>query len=632
MKAKLHKLPIRRDIEALRAIAVLAVVFYHAGVGVFQGGYVGVDIFFVISGFLITRILLNDASSINGISYKSFYIKRARRILPALFFTILLATIGAILIFPSNLLSLYGASLASSVLSISNIFFYTQSGYFDSSSNLKPLLHTWSLGVEEQFYLLWPIFIGLLLSKKISRYFLTPAIVILIGVLSLIAAQYVIYLDPAASFFLMPFRVFEFCLGAIVCWIKPVRMNNRYSTFIYIVSILLLAYAIFFFTENTAFPGINALVPSIGAALFIYANYQGFIEYLYKYFGLLYLGRLSYSIYLVHWPVVVFWAYFFDIDRVAVMDSASILLISLIFAQISFYAVESPLRAIQLKNSRFIFGAITISIIFIILGLSQSINNNGWPWRPWRAPESIDSKTLEMEKELRFLTRQKICSKKSWEKCDSIIPGKTNVLIIGDSHAVDALNALETQFPDFNYALSTLGGCPPYRNISEIAPSGLPDLEKCKTLNQHRHNISYLKEFDLIVINNFMGWYTPGHLISYLEFLHQSGINKVIVLDNYISLKKDLPGLINLYGHNEIEIRKWISEDYVVDPSLESRINELNYFYINKRTIFCNRGECPLLDRQGYLFTYDSNHLSYEFSKIMLTHYREKILSYMSVR
>ena len=629
MKVEQNKLPIRGDIEALRAIAVLAVVFYHAGVSGFQGGYVGVDIFFVISGFLITQILLTYANRINGISYKSFYIKRARRILPALFFTLLLTTIVAVLIFPSNLLSLYGGSLVSTVLSISNIYFYTQSGYFDSGANLKPLLHTWSLGIEEQFYFIWPVFVGALLYKKNSRDYLPRAIVILVGILSLIIAQYTLLIEPAASFFLMPFRVFEFSLGAILCWIKPSSKNNRYLHFIYLLSIFLLLFSIFYFNENTTFPGINALVPCLGAALFIYANFQGKVYYLYKYFGLLYLGRLSYSIYLVHWPVVVFWIYGFDISVLGTLDSVCIVLISLILGLISFYLVESPFRVLKVENSKFIFLTIAVLFILIFIGLSQSMHN-GWSWRPWRDSEIIDSKTLEREKELRFSIRQKICHAKGWDKCDAIISGKINVLIIGDSHAVDAMNALETQFPDFNYALSTLGGCPPYKDISTIAPNGLPDLEKCKMLNNQRHDLSYLKEFDLIVINNLMGWYTPKHLLTYLLFLHNNDIKKVIVFDNYLSLNKEMPSLLNSYGYDEIEIGKWISKDYVPDPELEIRTQELNYLYISKRSIFCIREKCAIFDKRGSPFTFDNNHLSYEFASKMLEKYKEKIKSYVS--
>lgn len=618
----------RKDIEALRAIAVLAVVFYHAGVNGFHGGYVGVDIFFVISGYLITNILVTSVQRDDGNIYKNFYIKRARRIFPALFFTLLLTTIGAILLFPSSLLSFYGASLISSVFSISNIYFYTQSGYFDSSANLKPLLHTWSLGVEEQFYLFWPVFIAFVYSPRIYRAKLFPILIFSIGFLSLIAAQYILLWDAAASFFLTPFRIFEFALGAILCWIKPTNSNDRYLTLVYILSILLLGLGIFFFNERTTFPGINALVPCLGAALFIYANYHGKVIEVYKYFGLLYIGRLSYSIYLVHWPVVVFWSYSFDVNRLDAVDSICIIFISFILAVISFYFVENPCRNPKSKNLKFIFIAGVLSLTLVCIGVSQIINH-GWPWRPWRSLEFINSKTLEKEKELRFLTRQKICNKKGWETCDAIIPDKTNVLVIGDSHAVDALNALEAQFPDFNYALSTLGGCPPYKDISSIAPNGLPDLERCKRLNQDRHDVPYLKKFDLLVINNFMGWYTPKNLLSYLQFLHNNGLKKVIVFDNYISLKKEMPSLLNVYGYNEKEIRQWISRDYVSEPELGARASEFGYLYIDKRSIFCKKENCMLFDIEGNPFTYDSNHLSYKFSRKMLEAYKEKILNYM---
>ena len=160
----------RPDIDGLRAIAVLSVLLYHVGFDRLSGGFVGVDIFFVISGFLITKLLMSEYERSGNIDFKSFYIRRSKRLLPALFFTLIVSTIVAALLFTPQRLVTYGGSMIHSVLSFSNVYFFFQSGYFDVDSGLKPLLHTWSLGVEEQFYLIWPLLVLAICSIIGSSY------------------------------------------------------------------------------------------------------------------------------------------------------------------------------------------------------------------------------------------------------------------------------------------------------------------------------------------------------------------------------------------------------------------------------------------------------------------------------
>src|SRR5688572_16591631 len=201
----------RRDIDGLRAIAVMSVVLYHYAPGTFPGGFVGVDVFFVISGFLITR-LIHDAVIANNFSFADFYLRRVRRLFPALLFTLLASTLAAILFLSPNHLTQYGGSLVSAIFSVSNFYFWRQSGYFDAAADTKPLLHTWSLSVEEQFYLVWPAVLVLLLTK-------TPRLPLLVvvgalGIASVYLAERWLETDPSAAFFLAPARVIELASGA----------------------------------------------------------------------------------------------------------------------------------------------------------------------------------------------------------------------------------------------------------------------------------------------------------------------------------------------------------------------------------------------------------------------------------
>ncbi|MCI5144936.1 MAG: acyltransferase, partial [Candidatus Electrothrix sp. AR3] len=213
----------RADVDGLRAFAVLAVLFYHFDFSFFSGGFTGVDIFFVISGFLITQNIMADLSK-GSFSFARFYTRRIRRLFPALFVTLVLSLLFGFLLFtPEHYLRL-AKSLLYSVLSVSNFFFWQEAGYFDTAVDFKPLLHTWSLAVEEQFYLIWPALLFLLfkLGKKWILLFL-----LLSSALSLYWSEQWLLTDPSGAFFLTPFRIIEFAFGAIMAWLIQFQPKNK---------------------------------------------------------------------------------------------------------------------------------------------------------------------------------------------------------------------------------------------------------------------------------------------------------------------------------------------------------------------------------------------------------------------
>lgn len=215
-------------IDGIRALAVIAVLLFHFGVHGFAAGFIGVDVFFVISGFVISRLLLNELEATRKIDFANFYRRRARRLLPALAFTFLITSLGVYVFFsPENLVA-FGGSLTSAALSVSNFLFWYESGYFDLASNVKPLLHTWSLSVEEQFYMFWPLVLWALVRGRL----------LLIGIIVLFAGSFLMnYLwvannEPEAAsamFFLTPFRVFEFTVGALCVLVEKIT-NLRASS------------------------------------------------------------------------------------------------------------------------------------------------------------------------------------------------------------------------------------------------------------------------------------------------------------------------------------------------------------------------------------------------------------------
>ena len=314
-------------IDGLRAVAVLAIILFHLDVKYFIGGYVGVDIFFVISGFLITSLLKREMDINKTINFKQFYTRRIKRIIPALLATIIFSFIFSALIFSPTYLQTIAGSAWSALLSVSNMYFWLEADYFDTSAKLKPFLHTWSLGVEEQYYLLWPLFLFAIYMSGAKRLML-PLIAIVIGVslylnFKLIDGKSWIistYLPNLAElivdgkntlFFLLPFRVYEFAIGAGLAWLYYKRIPLRFiDDVLVVIGFGLILYSLFAFDDTIAFPYWYALVPCTGAALIIYAGSRArFTAFLVSNKAMVGIGLISYSLYLVHWPLITFWYY-----------------------------------------------------------------------------------------------------------------------------------------------------------------------------------------------------------------------------------------------------------------------------------------------------------------------------------
>ena len=617
----------RPDIDGLRAVAVLSVILYHAGFSTFRGGYTGVDVFFVISGFLITRLLTREIESTGRIDFYSFYLRRVRRLLPAFFFTLICSSFFAFWVLSPLQLEDYGASLIHSVISASNIYFYLDSGYFDTSADLKPLLHTWSLGVEEQFYVIWPfmLFVGSKVILKKKKWLL-PLLVILAGLVSLFFAEFLIARYPDAVFYLMPFRIFEFAIGALLVWVGPIKqLKPIILDGLLLLGLVLIGCSIYGYSGTTIFPGVSALLPCIGAALCIYSGHALHVGKVLRNRVAVSVGLISYSLYLAHWPVIVFYKKI-SIEELTQIESILLVVVSIVIAVFMYFWIEKPFRKVKLSNVSFLLACTLFSFTLSYLGASMWANG-GWSWRAWAG---ISSNTINNKKGMRFQIRQKICERKGWDKCDDLVNGAINALIIGDSHGVDALNGFEKTYPEHNFTLSELGGCPPYKNIELITPPNHPNRIKCKELNYRRFDVSYLKQFDYIVINVLFGWYTSDHLSEYLDFLNSNNIKKVIVLGDYLVLKKDIYDLINEYGYSAPAINKWVLNSPNFEPKLKAYTEGMGYYFLSKRNAFCKAGHCEIFDSNAIPFTHDSHHLSYEFAARLAVKDKKTIDQYLS--
>jgi len=367
----------RSEIDGLRAIAVISVIFCHSGFSIFSGGFVGVDIFFVISGYLITTILISEYKAEN-FSIIQFYERRLRRIFPALFFVVLITIPFAYaLLLPDELIN-FSKSLSAVSLFVSNIFFWKDDNYFAIASGLKPLLHTWSLAVEEQFYILFPIF--LMIFWRFGKKFIFITIFLLI-IFSLATAQVGAIFRPIPNFFLLPTRLWEIAIGALVAllllddYFSRVGLKNR--QLLSFLGVLLISIAIFKFDSQTLNPSIYTLLPTLGTALIIiFAEQNTFVGRLLSVRVLVGTGIISYSLYLWHQPVLAFSRML--IPSIGYIEKIILIVLIFILSIISWKYVESPFRKKNLFNRKFIFiSSISISIIFCLFGIwsYKSISN-----------------------------------------------------------------------------------------------------------------------------------------------------------------------------------------------------------------------------------------------------------------
>lgn len=449
----------RPEIDGLRALAVLPVILFHAGFEIFSGGFVGVDIFFVISGYLITSIICAEIEQGN-FSIISFYERRARRILPALFIVMFACIPFAwLLLLPSDMKD-FSQSMVAVPVFLSNFLFWRESGYFDSASELKPLLHTWSLAVEEQYYVLFPplmLFLGRLGNRKLLF------ILILIFITSLSLAQLTAVTHPTAAFFLLPTRIWELMVGVFSALYLSQRKDRVLSGFFSEaggwLGVALILYAMFSFDKETPFPGLYALVPTIGAVMIILFATQHVTAG--KFIGgrvFVAIGLISYSAYLWHQPVFAF-ARQMSLNEPSAITFSLLVILVLVLAYLSWRYVEIPFRKRREIGRRSIFlFSFLFSLFFICVGLIGV----------WQANRGVaNSQMLDMatyERQLKSCWGSIERDQKLESACvlgnESLSP---TFALLGDSHAGSLLFMLDKEAKSHNLGGRNLSyrSCPP---------------------------------------------------------------------------------------------------------------------------------------------------------------------------
>jgi peptidoglycan/LPS O-acetylase OafA/YrhL len=478
----------RREIDGLRALAVLPVILFHAGFETFSGGFVGVDVFFVISGYLITTIILAELEQ-GKFSIVNFYERRARRILPALFFVMLVCIPFAwFWLLPSDLRD-FSQSLVAVPVFASNILFWRESGYFGTAAELKPLLHTWSLAVEEQYYVLFPLF--LMLFWRLGKRWILVMLG-LVFVASLAVAQWGAYAKPSAAFYLLPTRGWELLIGGFAAFYlskaNHIDFGKGLSELSGYLGVALILYAVFAYSKATPFPGFYALVPTMGTVLIIlFATQQTTVGKFVGNKAFVGVGLISYSAYLWHQPLFAFARH-----RSLLEPSPLVFLIlsilSLILAYFSWRFVEAPLRNQSLVNRRSVFlCSIGGSFLFVCVGLFGHLTDVKFYGR---------ANGLIYDLDLRVKTNYGlsiVCEGGYNVSSSCSTSNKPEVMLWGDSYAMHLAQGFLASNPSIGLVQKTVSVCGPFLGIAPIDANYVRSWsEKCLSTNDKIYE--YLKE------------------------------------------------------------------------------------------------------------------------------------------
>ncbi|MBI5354171.1 MAG: acyltransferase [Chloroflexi bacterium] len=639
----------RADIDGLRAIAVLSVLLFHVDVTAFSGGYVGVDVFFVISGFLITRLIRDEVLKTGKFSFANFYLRRARRLLPGFFFALALCFVAAFFLFPPPQMESFSKSLSYSIISLANFHFWGQSGYFDTASIYKPLLHIWSLSVEEQFYLVWPLLLVLLLVKTPRR--MVPAILLLGFSLSLymnfVFADGQVYVltkyfptasewfaeGPASIFYLMPFRIFEFAIGALLVWVIEYQPKNKFVLEpLMLAGLIMTIYPMLTYTEKTLFPSYNALMPCFGAALLIYGGGDS------RYCGsllrtpvLVEIGKISYSLYLIHWPVIVFFKYYaYDFGSLSLFEKFTISAVSILAARLMYIYVEQPFRKSTGEKQKvptrvFLTAHGALGIILIALAVSAS-NYNGWAWR---MPNSLTQQEITRGQSRRASPLRKGCNILDLKSSNCRPDASLQVLLAGDSHYYVGYNMFAESFrsrQDINLIIfSAVNDCSFTIEDNQLTALGMgwKNKGKCQERAAALSDPEFNEQLDVLVISS-QYMFRNGSELPILEYLKSKNKDlKVVVIGPYIEVSPyQCADIINRFGGSAFckdeRFVSYFGED-VKNDMYYAETMQYKPLYIDIAALLCSQGTLGscLTEAEGVPMMYDGNHPSLEFSLLM---------------
>jgi peptidoglycan/LPS O-acetylase OafA/YrhL len=612
----------RSDIDGLRAVAVLPVVFYHFGIPGFPGGYVGVDVFFVISGYLICGLIQSDLDR-GRFSIADFYERRILRILPALIAMLCVVSALAFAFFLPEELKAYLKSLLGAAASASNMYFAKTAVYFDALSGVKPLLHTWSLGVEEQFYIFAPLVMMFIQSRFPTR---LKRIFIAVAILSFLFDLWLFHRTPTFAFYLMPARAWELALGGMLAIgvfgapVDPVR-----KAVLGVAGLGLIALCVLLGSDMTPLPLITAAA-CLGAVLVIASSEQGLSPAgrLLSLRPLVFVGLISYSLYLWHWPLMVFQRtdFFLMENWPAAVTKALLLAVSLLAAWLSWKFVEIPFRQGRKRWPRAtVFrGAAAALVSIMLLGAGGLILHGV----PERFPARIDriASYLSYDEAAAFRTgRCFIDGERQHYDADYCLrqdAHRLNYLLMGDSHAAHLWAGLTDALPAANILQATASICRPV-----ILPSSLFDNTYCPRM---RHLIfdDFLKTHrpDRILLSASWKPEDVAPLLHTIDVLQAQGF-KVTVMGPIVEYEQPLPRiLVDEIRYNVPTLASQLRAAAI--PELDRRMHDLvtarGAAYVSVYDAVCPHADCENFAGNDVPLQFDTGHLTAEGSKRLIHH------------
>jgi peptidoglycan/LPS O-acetylase OafA/YrhL len=608
-----QRLKYRPDIDGLRAVAVLSVLAFHMGTLKTPGGFVGVDVFFVISGYLISFIVFSEVAE-SRFSIISFYERRIRRIFPALFGVLTAFTVFALVYLLPNELMSFGQSLLAATTSVSNFYFWLHSGYFDSPTS-NPLLHTWSLGVEEQFYIVFPLF--LVMVRKLFPNRLRTAVVVLFFI-SLAASAWIVRFDAQTAFYMLYTRAWELLMGTGLSLgmfprLRHAVMRNLAS----LAGIALIAYAVMFYSKDTVFPGLSALAPVLGSALIIGAGESGssLVGAVLSWRPVVFVGLISYSLYLWHWPVIV-------VQHLGVfgpMQHGTVAISSLILGFLSWRFVERPFRsgALRLGGRRLFIAAGAVMLVFItaslVLVLSGGVHGRFTPHA-----EEIASYLGRTDVEHQ-LTRYPDCFLEPASRFEDYKPDvclhrdpakKVSYLLVGDSHSAVLWSALAHALPDANVLQASGAPCKPF-----IHPIGS---DACKKLVNYLYQ-EYLPAHPIQGLFLELRWREPdiSGITETVAWARSRNL-PVVVFGNVAEYDEALPRLLAYslaWNKPQLVGAHRVAYSGPLDAKLQKLAADTWHVpYVSLYQSICDKGDCRVYadDAQQIPLFVDDDHFSRE--------------------
>lgn len=625
----------RPDIDGLRAIAVLSVVAYHFSEMILAGGYVGVDVFFVISGFLITG---NISRSLNdkNFSFLEFYRRRILRILPVLSIVVLTALIaGNLLFLPEDNITLAGSALASQ-LSAANVYFtyFVESDYFTDASEFQPLLHLWSLGVEEQFYLLWPVVLVFLLSKL--SHLLKIVIVSVVAALSFFLAEHYILVNQSFSYYMLPARAGELLLGGIAYFIvegKRGAISEKWGNALSFLGLVLILASIIFIKDEYGFPGLLAIPPTLGAALVILGGScsNSGITKVISSKALVYVGLISYSLYLWHWPILAFYRYFYGAPTLL----SGLVLLTLIFltSHCSYIYIEKKFRGSAEHFYKVSLKWLVLPLIIVTGVFYLTIKTQGFGFYPLENyKEELEKAGKQEEPAFKYpyvcqaaVVTEKMLGNKACIINDSEEP---KVLLWGDSHAAHYLGVVASMAETLGFGFRNVAhsSCPPTLSLGSIEKGTHPSRAASCVLSNEAV-VPALKKYSVI----FIGGSWDSYFNRNDDFLRDMNntVEQLVAQGSKVVILGQIPRMPNLDRRCQLKSIKFpfvdcSSQIYFESnrPSSENKALKsladqyADVYYVDVDGVICSGGRCSSYKGKSMIY-FNGGHLSMNGSWIV---------------